>query len=72
MTDGPQNTFICLQLLKHLNDTEINIVKEVVQRNAFFAHTDKLLFAMCTDRDEALKREAVNKIRKLRNQYAEH
>ena len=68
MTDGPHNTFVCLQLLKHLNDTEINIVKEVVQRNAFFAHPDELLFAMCTDRNEAVRREAVNKIRKLRNQ----
>ena len=63
MTDGPHNTFVSLQLLKHLNDTETSIVKEVVQRNVFFAHPDQLLFAMCTDRDEAVRREAVNKIR---------
>ena len=67
MTDGPHNTFVCLQLLKHLNDTDINIVKDVVRRNAFFAHPDQLLFAMCTDRNEAVRREAVNKIRKLRD-----
>ena len=67
MTDSPHNTFVCLQLLKHLNDTEINIVKEVVQKNAFFAHPD-LPCAMCTDRNKAVGREAVNKIRKLRNQ----
>ena len=48
---------------------EINIVKEVVQRNTFFAHPDQLLLAMYTDRDEAVRREAVNKIRKLRDQY---
>ena len=69
MTDGPHNTFVCLQLLKHLKNTEINIVKKVVQRNAFFAHPDQLLLAMCTDRYEAVRREAVNKIRKLRDQY---
>ena len=69
MTDGRHNTFVCLQLLKHLNNTEINIVEEVVQRNAFFAHPDQLLLAMCTDRDEAVRREAVDKIRKLRHQY---
>ena len=69
MADGLHNTFVWLQLLKHLNDMEINIVKEVVQRNAFFAHPDQLLLAMCTDRDEAVRREAVNKIRKLRDQY---
>ena len=69
MTDGPHNIFVCLQLLKHLNNTEINIDKEVVQRNAFFAHSDQLLLAMCIDRDETVRREAVNKIRKLRDQY---
>ena len=36
MVDGPHNTFVSLQLLKHLKNTEMNIVKEVVQRNAFF------------------------------------
>ena len=69
MTDGPRNTFVCLQLLKHLNNTEINIVKEVVQRNAFFTHPDQLLLTMFRDRDEAVRRETVNKIRKLRDQY---
>ena len=34
-----------------------------------FAYPHQLLLAMCTDRDEAVKREAVNKIRKLRDQY---
>ena len=53
MTDGPRNTFVCLQLLKYLNNTETNIVKEVVQKNAFFARLDQLLLAMCTDSDEA-------------------
>ena len=73
MTDGPYNTFLCLQLLKNLNNTEINIVKEVVQRNAFFAHPDQLLLAMCTDKDKAVRREAVNKIRKLKGStHTEH
>ena len=43
--------------------------KEMVQRNPFSAHPDQLLLAMCTNRDEAVRREAVNKIRKLRDQY---
>ena len=55
MTGGLHSIFACLQLLKHLNKVEINIVK-VVQRNAFFAHPDQLLLAMCTDRDEAARR----------------
>ena len=44
-------------------------MKVVVQRNAFFAHPDQLLLVMYTDRDEVVRREAVNKIRKLRDQY---
>ena len=67
MTDGPHNTVVCLQLLKHLNNTEISIVKELMQRS--FVRPDQLLLAMCTDRDEAVRREAANKIRKLRDQY---
>ena len=69
MTDGPHNTFVSLQLLKHPYNTEINIVKEAVQRNAFLAYPDQLLLAMCTNRNKAVRREAVNKIRKLRDQY---
>ena len=60
-----------LAVAKHLNNTEISIVKEVVQRNAFFSHQDQLLLAMCTDTDtdKAVRREAINKIRKLWDQY---
>ena len=38
-------------------------------KNAFFAHPGQLLLAMCTDRDKAVRREAANKIRKLKDQY---
>ena len=44
-------------------------MKEVVLGNAFIAHPDQLLLSMCIDRDEAVRREAVNKIRKLKDQY---
>ena len=66
MVDGPHSTFVSLQLLKHLNNTEMNIVKEVVQRNAFFARLDQLLLVMCTDKDVAVRGKAVYKVRNLR------
>ena len=69
MTDGPRNTFVSLQLLKYLHSMEINILKKVGQKNAFFAHPDQLLLAMSTDRDKAVGRETINKIRILRDQY---
>ena len=67
MVDGQHNTFVSLQFLKHLNNNEMNIVKEVVQKNAFFAHSDQLLLAMCTSKNVAIRRKAVSKVRKLRS-----
>ena len=38
-------------------------------KRCLFAHPDQLLLAVCTGKDEAVRREAVSKIRKLRDQY---
>ena len=65
MIDGSHNTFVSLQLLKHLYNTEMSIAKEVVQRNAFFAYLDQLVLAMCTDKAVAVRRKAVNKVRNI-------
>ena len=45
----------------------MSIVKEVVQKNAVFAHSDQLLFAMCSNKNVANRRKAVSNVRKLRN-----
>ena len=65
--DDSHNTFVSLQALKHLYNTVMNIAKEVVQGNAFFAYLDKLLLAMCTDKEVAVRRKAVNKVRNLQS-----
>merc|ERR1712179_550911 len=44
---------------------------EALQRNAFFAHSDQLLLAMCADSDELIRRKAVKLIRNLRDQILE-
>ena len=67
MIDDSQKTFVSLQLLKHLYNTEMNIVKEVVQRNSFFAYLDQLQLATCTDKEAAVGRKAVNKVRNLQS-----
>ena len=64
--DGPFNTFRCLQLLKNLNAEEKKVAKKAVQRNAFFAHSDQLLLAMCADNDETIRQKAVTLIQKVR------
>ena len=68
VTKGPLNTFRSLQLLKNLNAAKKKVAKKAIQRNAFFAHTDQLLLAMCADEDEAVRRKAVGLIRKLREE----
>ena len=67
MIDGSYNTFKSLQLLKYLYNTVMSIVKEVVQRNPFFAYLDQLILAMCTDKEVAVRRKAVNKVRKIKS-----
>ena len=42
------------------------VAKKAVQRNAFFAHSDQLLLAMCADIDETIRQKAVTLIQKLR------
>ena len=38
-------------------------------KKCLFTHSYQLLLAMYTDRNEAVRREAINKIKKLRNQH---
>ena len=67
-TQGSLNTFKAMQLLKNLNPAEKSVAKKALQRNAFFAHSDQLLLAMCADPDEFIRRKAVKLIRNLRDQ----
>ena len=70
-TQGSVNTFKAMKLLKHLNPAEKAVAKKAVQRNAFFAHSDQLLLAMCADKDEEVRRKAVKLIRNLRKETQE-
>ena len=63
---GQKNTFMALQLVKNLNLTEKAIAKKVIQRNAYFAHTDQVALAMCSDESKVIRREIVRMIKKLR------
>ena len=70
-TQGSVNTYKAMKLLKHLNPAEKAVAKKAVQRNAFFAHSDQLLLAMCADKDEEVRRKAVKLIRNLRKETQE-
>ena len=66
LIDGPKNAFKSLQYLKNLNPQEKAVAKKAIQRNAYRAHPDQLLLAMCADQDEVIRRKAFLMIRKLR------
>ena len=63
---GSKNTFMALQLVKNLNLTEKAIAKKVIQRNAYFSHTDQVALAMCSDESKVIRRDVVRMIKKLR------
>ena len=64
--DGPRNTYKTLQFLKNLTPQEKSVAKKAIQRNAYFAHPDQLLLAMCADEDIAIRQKAVLMIQKIR------
>ena len=61
-----KHTFMALQLVKNLNLTEKAIAKKVIQRNAYFAHTDQVALTMCSDESNVIRRDIVRMIKKLR------
>ena len=51
-----------MQLLKQQTQGLQDATRHVVQRNAYFAHRENVLAAMLTDRDSAMRDQAVAKI----------
>ena len=65
---GAVNVHTNLQLLKHLTRKEQELAKTVIQRNAFFAHPDQILLAMCVDEQRAVRSKAVRHIQRIRSE----
>ena len=59
---GAVHLFQLMQLLKQQPQEVQNATREVVQRNAYFAHCENVLTAMLVDRDSAVRDQAVSKI----------
>ena len=72
ITGESQNFFDAMQRIKNFSDhniTEISL--KVLNRNAFFSHPENILLAMLSDKDESVRKSAVNKIRSVRSSLAE-
>ena len=62
--------FQLMQLLKQQPQEVQDLTRDVVQRNAYFAHCENILAAMLTDRDSAVRDQAVTKILAARKRKA--
>ena len=49
-----------------LNKTELDIVKPVIQRGAYAAHSENMLVAMLADEEEKVRCDAIGQILKIR------
>ena len=65
---GAAHLFQLMQMLKQQPQEVQDIVKKVVQRNAYFAHGENILAAMLTDPDRAVRELAVTRILAARKQ----
>ena len=61
---GSKNTFMTTSEESYL--TEKVIAKKVIQRNPYFAHTDQVALAMCSDESKVIRRDIVRMIKMLR------
>jgi len=67
-TSGAVHLFSSMQLIKTQPDDVQKVTKEVVQRNAYFAHSENVLAAMVTDGDGEGRGRAVDVILTARGQ----
>ncbi|GBM81797.1 hypothetical protein AVEN_145963-1 [Araneus ventricosus] len=65
-TDGPKHVFQAIQTLRYLSEELIQVVDPVIQRNAFFAHTENGLLAMLVDEREHIRELGYRRILKAR------
>ncbi|GBO43126.1 hypothetical protein AVEN_51778-1 [Araneus ventricosus] len=65
-TDGPKHVFQVIQTSRYLSDELLQVVNPVIQRNAFFAHTENVLLAMLVDEREHIRELGYKKILKAR------
>ncbi|GBL88538.1 hypothetical protein AVEN_159120-1 [Araneus ventricosus] len=65
-TDGPKHFFQAIQTSRYLSDELIQVVDPVIQRNAFFAHTENVLLAILVDEREHIRELDYRRILKAR------
>ena len=70
-TEGARNLHRSVELLRELPEDIQEVVRPVLQRNAYWAHAEQLLLGMVADDDTEIRVEAVRQIRAARQRETE-
>ncbi|GBM03036.1 hypothetical protein AVEN_14548-1 [Araneus ventricosus] len=65
-TDRPKHIFQAIQTSRYLSDELLQVVNPVIQRNAFFEHTENVLLAMLVNEREHIRELGYTRILKAR------
>ncbi|GBN88007.1 hypothetical protein AVEN_218479-1 [Araneus ventricosus] len=65
-TDGLKHVFQAIQTSLYLSDELLQVVDPVIQRNAFFEHTENILLTMLVNEREHIRELGYRKILKAR------
>ena len=68
---GSRNLFRSVVLLRDLPQRSQAVIRPVIQRNGYWAHSEQLLLAMATDSERAVREKAVRHIGAARQLHAE-
>ena len=60
--NGSRHLFKAITLIRNCSERVQNIVKPVIQQNAFFAHPESILLSLINDPSVKIKRDGLNKI----------
>ena len=67
-SQGPGNLWFMISNSRYLTDNLKSVIYPVIQRNAYFAHTENILVAMLSDSRQEIRKLAFNRIMVARNQ----
>ena len=69
ITDGANNFFKLIERVRQFPTDKVrDISMKVLQRNAYFAHSESVILGMLAEDDENIRRRAVDKILELRSE----
>ncbi|GBN18978.1 hypothetical protein AVEN_86935-1 [Araneus ventricosus] len=65
-TEGPKHVFQAIQTSRYLSDESLQVLDPVIQRNAFYEHTENVLLAMFDNEREHVRELGYRRILKAR------